>query len=222
MGELDKFILKFRSLCESGSNARLVVDTEDGIAKISLHVSVKLEQAFGRVNITSSKSHRRGRDSPCKQRRRERREAERNAKVVAAQVSTGDSDGCADTSIIDTELNLMDIKFDLKVEAQEAVKNVDITEAIEVNFSGGLDEKKVSLNHPSRSILVHKMKESSFKNENDEMMFSYIYRIYVKNEVDVLSIINEWKKPNQFDDLAFRNATDGKKQVKLRDVRKLS
>ena len=177
MGELDKFILKFRSLCESGSNARLVVDTEDGIAKISLHVSVKLEQAFGRVNITSSKSHRRGRDSPCKQRRRERREAERNAKVVAAQVSTGDSDGCADTSRIDKELNLMDVKFDLKVEAQEAVKNVDITEAIEVNFSGGLDEKKVSLNHPSRSILVLKMKESSFQNENDEKMFSYIYRI---------------------------------------------
>ena len=40
--ELDKFISKFKSLWNSGSNAKLVVDVEAGVAQISLSVNVAL------------------------------------------------------------------------------------------------------------------------------------------------------------------------------------
>ena len=49
MGELEKFIIKFRSLCESGTDAKLVVDAKDGVAQISLSVTVKMDEVFGKV-----------------------------------------------------------------------------------------------------------------------------------------------------------------------------
>ena len=53
-------------------------------------------------------------------------------------------------------------------------------------------------------------------------MIGYTYKIIVKNKDVVLDVIKSWKEQNNFDDLAFRNSKIDKKQVKIRDVRKVS
>ena len=67
MSELDKFVLKFKSLWDSGSNAELIVNTEDGVAHISLHVIVDLGKTCGTASRASHSSDS-GRDSPCRKR----------------------------------------------------------------------------------------------------------------------------------------------------------
>ena len=112
----------------------MVVDAEDGVAKISLSVTVIMDEVFGKVCNSSSFCHgRRTGDSPCKKRRRECREADRKAKAAAEQVAIDSS------------------KYALEVGTQEDVNNVDITEAIEEHFSGGLNDRRVAKGDPSRS-----------------------------------------------------------------------
>ena len=48
----------------------------------------------------------------------------------------------------------------MKIEAHDKCKNFDITEAIEVNFDGALDDLKVGENDPARFIHVQKKIES--------------------------------------------------------------
>ena len=43
IAELEKFVCKFKSLVESGSNVRLIVNAEDGVVDMSLHLSVKIK-----------------------------------------------------------------------------------------------------------------------------------------------------------------------------------
>ena len=204
MGELEKFIIKFRSLCESGTDAKLVVDAKDGVAQISLSVTVKMDEVFGKVCKSSNPHHgRQTGDSPCKKRRRERQDADRKAKAAAEQVA------------IDTN------KFVLEVETQESVNNVDITEAIEENFFGGLNDRNVAKGDPSRSILVHKIKDQAVLDKSNEKIVTSIYHIFVKNEAAVLGVLDDWTEPHKFDDLAFRNAVYGKKQVKIRKITKI-
>ena len=62
LDELDKFISKFISLWQSGSNVRLNLNADGVKANISMHVKLNL-QSF--KNVKKS-----GRDSPCRQKRR--------------------------------------------------------------------------------------------------------------------------------------------------------
>lgn len=92
LDEMNKFVKKFVSLWKSGSNARLHVETEAGVAHVSLHVSL------GQVQPSLSGGQhgggcRRGGGSPAKHRRRECREAERkvsNATEEAADDENAD------------------------------------------------------------------------------------------------------------------------------------
>ena len=80
--ELDKFVLKFKSLLELGSrDAKLIVNAEDGVLQLNLQVNVKLENASG-----SGISNKYDCGTPSRKRRRERRDKERKARAAAAAV----------------------------------------------------------------------------------------------------------------------------------------
>ena len=210
MDELDKFILKFKSLCGAGSNANLVINADAGLLKLSLQVEMKLEHVLETENTPRRKGW-----SPCKQRRKERREADR--KAAAEKVVKVDTE----SDIHQTDIKGLEpeMKFELRIHAQEGIKNYDIIEAIEENFSGALDDKKVASSDPSRSILVQKSKEKLVSDENGEKISKYIYHISVMDNPQVLDVIENWRKPHLFDDLAFRNAVYGKKQVKIMEIK---
>ena len=84
--ELDKLVNKFKRLWETGSNVSMTVEANAGLTKISLHVNValqvkdqgKLPDSFLRDRVYG------GKRSPCRQRRRIRRAAERQARANAA------------------------------------------------------------------------------------------------------------------------------------------
>ena len=80
--ELDKFVNKFKCLFPSGSDFRLVVNAKARVAEISLHANVSLEEPV-RNGPAQGHNFKRVQESPCKRRRRERREAERKAKSNA-------------------------------------------------------------------------------------------------------------------------------------------
>ena len=223
MDELDKFILKFKSLWQSGSNVKLTANVDSGIAHISLHVSVGLDNNHASSRPQSSSKS--GRESPCRKRRRERRKAEREAKAAAEEAAAGSAVNvdCSPSEVVVNQAEMSsDAKFEILVEAQDEVTNLDITEAIEENFDGLLDEMKFSKQDALRFICVHKLKvETSALDDGNIRRNFWTYRIIVKNNEVTLNLVDSWKVPGKFDDLAFRNLSGGKPKVKVRDILKI-
>jgi hypothetical protein len=104
----------------------------------------------------------------------------------------------------------------LKIEAHDKCKNFDITEAIEVNFDGALDDLKVGEQDPARFIHVQKKIESK---DDEGNLFNY--RILVKDIEVAHKVIENWKQPHMFDDLAFGNSVYGIVRVRIREVQRL-
>ena len=219
MSELDKFVLKFKSLWDSGSNAELIVNTEDGVAHISLHVSVDLGKTCGTASRASHGSDS-GRDSPCRKRRRKRREAMRKAKAAeeAASKLTVEVDSIPSSGALQTSEQADMSEFHILVETQKDVRNYEVTEAIEVNFDGCLNDRKIDVEDQVRTIYVHKDIQQDTTTGD---MRTCLYKVFVKNHTIALDVIESWKTAGNFDDLAFDNAVSGKKQVKIREIRKI-
>ena len=226
--ELDKFIQKFKSLCVSGSNARLVVqaEAESGIANISLSVDIRLDR-HENVKV-AEKSRRNGAygGSPSRQRRRARREAERLAKAAAAAEAGNASDDVvmidhSQETIDKVQAEMSEQEFDLSFDVQESVKHYDVLEAIEVNYGGSLDDRNVSTDDPCRLISCINVKQEAVENYTDVGMKTVTCRISVKKDENASHVINDWKKSSNFDDLAFRNAVRGSRQVMIREVKEI-
>ena len=82
--ELDQFIRKFVSLWQSGWEVSLHMESRAGKAFVNLQLGLgQAQQHSGKSDHVGV--HRGG--SPSKQRRRDRREADREAKAVAEQVA---------------------------------------------------------------------------------------------------------------------------------------
>ena len=229
--ELDKFIQKFKSLWVSGSNAKLLVqaDAETGVASVSLSVDIKLEMNKN-VKLAGN-THRHGASggSPSRQRRRARREAERLAKAAAAAeaVSTTDMEVKVNNSqqtVNRGQDEMSEREFDLSFVVHESVKSYDILEAIEVNYGGSLNDRNVSLGDPCRFISFGRVKRTEIdtvENDTGEKLEKVTCRIVVKNDENVSHVINDWRKSSNFDDLAFRNAVRGQRQVLIREVKEI-
>ena len=131
---------------------------------------------------------------------------------------------CSPSEVVVNQAEMSsDAKFEILVEAQDEVTNLDITEAIEENFDGLLDEMKFSKQDALRFICVHKLKvETSALDDGNIRRNFWTYRIIVKNNEVTLNLVDSWKVPGKFDDLAFRNSSGGKRQVKVRDIRKIT
>ena len=210
--ELDKFVLKFKSLLElSSRDAKFIVNAEDGVLQLNLQVNVKLENASG-----SGISNQYDRGTPSRKRRRERRDKERKARAAAAvEAATKVASDVGPNPIQVAEKS--DIEYEMVVNVQDEVRNFEITEAIEENFVGGLMDRNVDDVKLARSLNVHKLREEA---EDNRMTCCY-YKLIVKNDL-ASEIVESWNKPGCFDDLAFENAERDKKQVKVRCIKKVS
>ena len=77
------------------------------------------------------------------------------------------------------------------------VRNFDVVKAIEENYMGTLNDQKIDVNDPSRYILVQKIKEEPFENENEKRTL-FSYRVFVKNNVVSKTLIESWKLQRNF------------------------
>ena len=174
MNELDKFVNKFKCLFQSGSDVRLIVNAKARMAEISLHVNVSLEESSVSGNDTvQGLQHRNGvKESPCKRRRRERRKAAREAKGTAEEVTVKtDTDISLDVTrqFVKAEMS-DDIQYEVQVDAHSQITNFDILEALEVNFDGAMNDRNVDDQDPCRHILVHKVEEEDYHDEQNVKM----------------------------------------------------
>ena len=78
MSEIDSFIWKFKQLLHSGKNAHLEIKSEAGKAFVHLSAEVDVQQHEQQLLRAQP------RNGPARQRRREKRAAERDAAVIAA------------------------------------------------------------------------------------------------------------------------------------------
>ena len=112
-------------------------------------------------------------------------------------------------------------QYEIQFDTQAQVSNLDVTEAIEVNVDGGLNDRNVSADDPSRFVLVHKLRHESHDDDNKQILDRITYRLIVKNKEVALDVIDDWNNPGTFDDLAFRNAKLDKLYVKIREVKRI-
>ena len=49
-----------------------------------------------------------------------------------------------------------------------------------------------------------------------------VYRLRVRDRIIATEIVEKWRTPYEFDDLAFENAVYGKISVRIKDVKRLS
>ena len=217
INELDKFVFKFKSLLEAGSDANLIVNAERGVAKISLHVNVYYGPDVKGSESASISRRKGGAGSPSRQRRRIRREAERLARTAAA-VAVGGNEAPRNVSLEQEEVS--EVEYELIVDTKEDVTNYEITEAIEENFWGALKDQTANQENTRDSIYVYKSKGAALKNEETGTI-SYIYKIFVNNDTSAVKVVEKWRDPGFFDDLAFGNAIRDNKQVRIRKIKKI-
>ena len=224
--ELEKFVRHFVSLWESGSNARLHVETEAGNAFVSLQVGLGQAQPL----LVSGQHHggRRG-GSPAKQRRRERRDAERQVKADQVADNTKST---AEEEVLVEEINVAEeqsekdeIEYKLEIDAHVKCKGYDVVEAIEENYQGTLNDLKIDEQDVSRCILIQKLEEEPFEkddeDENEKRRIRFVYKVIVKDNEVAKPLIESWKFRNKFDDLAFRHAVYDKVQIRIQKVQKI-
>ena len=125
-----------------------------------------------------------------------------------------------DGSSDDSEAENSEIAYELKIDAHENCKNYDVIEAIEVNYDGTLNDLKIDEHDRSRYILVQKLREEPC-DINDEKRVKLIYRVLVNDNEVSKSIVESWKDPYQFDDLAFRSAVYDKIHIRIQGVQKI-
>ena len=234
--ELDSFVRKFKNLWQSGRNAKLFVETQDGKAVINLQVGLGEAQ----LHPEHAGDHRDC--GTAKQRRMERRAAARKevdaAEKAAADNEAAKAEEASADKVRDSEMKKAeetseedsneavklisspipqidgatsdseggDLKYLLKIEAQDNCTEDDIVEAIEANFFGTLDDVKVEKDDPIRHLVVKKTNEKQ------------VYRISIKNNGTVSNIIEGWRINHNFDNLAFGNYDFEKIGVRIREV----
>ena len=237
--ELEKFVRKFVTLWQSGSDANLYVETKAGSAFVNLRVG--LGQAH-----THQGQHagvRRG-GGPAKQRRLERRAAAREASAAAAAEKAGAGDENREKDKIDEETLVKkkteeaedalekvtnspipqvdgisesdsNICFEFRVEAHESCTHEDILESIEANFLGCLDDEKVEKDSKIRDLIVEESKD------NPGSQNIRLYEVTVLDNEIVKKIIESWNTPYTFDDLAFKKAVRDEIVINIQKVQRL-
>ena len=231
--ELDKFVKKFVSLWENGCDANLQVETTAGKAVVSLKVTL------GQAKNLSGRNHNHGvyrGGSPSRQRRRERRAATRKAEATAEEavaegvdaVAEEEEDTKTDTGEVEAKVEVVmkecleTVEYELQVDAHKECKNYQLIEAIEVNFDGALDNRKVAKEDlAARKILVQKAQECKTTEmlEHDRKLL--VYRVFINDEDNSRAVIESWKEEHMFDDLAFRGAIRDKINMRIRAIQRL-
>ena len=100
------------------------------------------------------------------------------------------------------------------MEAHAKCTNGDVIEALQENFYGALDNKKVDKIDPVRYLIIREENEKLSKVQDK-------YRIAVKENKLATEIIGLWNEPYEFDDLAFKNAVYGEIKIKIKEVKRV-
>ena len=233
--ELESFLRKFKILWQSGCDAKLNIESEAGNAYVTLRVGLgKVLPGHHHGHVGQ---HRGG--SPARQRRRERRDLERRTAAAAEEVAevvenvqnlkdAGEAkkgEGMTEEvhpnspipqldGIVDERENDEKAHFELKVEAHEKCTNDDVIEAIQENFFGALDNKKVEKTDSIRHLIIREEDKGLVKIQDK-------YRIIVREDKVATDILGLWNEPYEFDDLAFKNAVYGEIKIKIKEVKRV-
>jgi hypothetical protein len=135
--ELDSFVRKFRTLWQSGRNAKLVVETEAG------HAFVNLQVGLGQAQPEQPVWHGGRGGSPSKQRRLETRaEERREVAAAAAELEKAEAENVSKSQNTVTDSPIPQVNgitddeahFVIQVYAHEKFTHDDVIESIEVNI----------------------------------------------------------------------------------------
>ena len=66
---------------------------------------------------------------------------------------------------------------------------------------------------------IHQIEAGEFNTEEEIKVLKF--RIYVSNDENAIDVVQNWKNNGQFDDLAFRNSSSDKRQVRIQEIKKL-
>ena len=102
--------------------------------------------------------------------------------------------------------------FELKVDAHAKCTNSDVIEALQENFYGALDNKKVDKTDPVRFLVIREENEKLVEVQDK-------YRVAVREDKLATEIVGLWNEPYEFDDLAVKNAVYGAIKVKITEVK---
>jgi hypothetical protein len=116
--------------------------------------------------------------------------------------------------IVDERENDEKAHFELKVEAHEKCTNDAVIEAIQENFFGALDNKKVEKTDSIRHLIIR-------EEDNGLVKIQDKYRIIVIEDKVATDILGLWNEPYEFDDLAFKNAVYGEIKIKIKEVKRV-
>ena len=106
--------------------------------------------------------------------------------------------------------------YELKIETHDDCTHNEIVEAMEANFFGTIDDKKIEDSDYLKSwIIQHLKKESLLENEKRKVVN---YRIAVKENDSVRRIIRSWQGRYNFDELAFKNYDYENRNIRILDV----
>ena len=225
--EFHSFVTKFVNLWKNGFEASLCVNSKAGDANINLQVGL------GQAQLPEDLHHQR-QPGPSRVRRRERRADARlkaeqaSSKVAAAEeaaaeikplIATVDTAKVPDVTAAE-EASEETTEYELKIETHPSCSGFDIVEAIQTNFNGILDEKKVMNNDPSRTIFVVKTNEKqTIMKINQEVRNLQLFKVTVKNKKDAKDAIEEWKN-DTFDDFAFEKSDLKDVRIRVREVQR--
>ena len=105
-------------------------------------------------------------------------------------------------------------QFELEVETQGICCNDDVVEAIEENYYGALNDKKVDPVDPVRKLVI----EEKGKNISEVQS---IYKVSVPINDIAIETIENWNLRYEFDDLAFANAVYDEVKIKIKKVNRI-
>ena len=115
-------------------------------------------------------------------------------------------DGCCD--------NIVEYEFTL--DAHEVCTDDDAVEALKTNFHCPLDDKLIDKTDPIRLFDVKKTSESL-----EENRILRKFRVFVKDDDDILKMIEDWKIFGKFDDRAFMNSTHYDINIRIKELKRL-
>ena len=243
--ELDSFVTKFKHLLHNGFEATLSMEANMGKAFVVLKAGLdpiatpfQLQKTWDGPQktkcshqtpsqINGGNRHR----SPSYKRRQERRRILRENFANTAEEAENEVDGMSpadtrenlnhDLAVRQTEMFASKVEFDVSIAVQEEVKSYDILEALDENFIGGLSDRNVHLGKSSPVMYVHQIEEKAGEVNTEEEIKVLKFRIYVSNDENAIDVVQNWKNNGQFDDLAFRNSSSDKRQVRIQEIKKL-
>lgn len=242
-GELHNFVRKFESLWKSGCHAKLFVETEAGNAFVHLQVGLGQAQQHpqnGQVYVGG----RRG-GGPARERRREKRFAERQATVAAeeavevaqidennfvAEEATANSDAELDVSGDMTEQVRSkipqidgtadsDVYYKLQIETHETCTQEEVIEALEANFFETISDKKEGGNEYIHHLFIENLDVESLLETKSRKFMNF--KIAVKDDDKSTALIESWNERYNFDELAFKNYDYENKSIRIEKATRL-